>query len=308
MEPRARQGMYLGLSSHHSSNVAWVYNLKTKNISPQFHLVFDDNFTTCDTYKTDKLPDNWDNLYKNKRYEIQFDDDNKWHLDSSWDTQETKQTLDTYLPEAAKLPRESMPDLTTIYDTDGKAHPSKLQIEKEAIDQYIQTFIRNKLKDKYPKVFNRRQYPDLKEINNPNHDKHATPKVKQVTKYHRRPRRSPRLYDNKKTGVNIAHLSALKSELGTETNLYRKTMPETHALIASMENNSKLHDNTSNNFDPICLAAAKSKSNPDVLTLSSMRKSPDKEQFETQMTKEIDTMFTKKIFHLVPKNTVPFGK
>ena len=148
----------------------------------------------------------------------------------------------------------------------------------------------------------------MKEIDNPNHGKHATPKVKQVTKYHRRPRRSTRLYDNKKTGVNIAHLSALKSELGTETNLYRKTMPETHALIASMENNSKLYDNTSNNFDPICLAAEKSKSNPDVLTLSSMRKSPDKEQFEKQMTKEIDTMFTKKIFHLVPKNTVPFGK
>ena len=160
--PRARQGMYLGLSSHHSSNVAWVYNLKTKNISPQFHLVFDDNFTTCDTYKTDKLPDNWDNLYKNKRYEMQFDNDNKWHLDSSWDTQETKQTLDTYLPEAAKLPRESMPDLTTIYDTDGKAHPTKIQIEKEAIDQYIQTFIRKKLKDRYPKVFKRRQFPDLK--------------------------------------------------------------------------------------------------------------------------------------------------
>ena len=43
---RARQGQYLGVSKEHASNVANILNLNTGNISPQFHVVHDDLFTT----------------------------------------------------------------------------------------------------------------------------------------------------------------------------------------------------------------------------------------------------------------------
>ena len=46
-DPRARRGMYLGVSGAHSSlSIARVLNLRTGHISPQFHMVFDDKFTT----------------------------------------------------------------------------------------------------------------------------------------------------------------------------------------------------------------------------------------------------------------------
>lgn len=83
--PHARQGLFLGFISHHSSSVAWVLNLQTGHISPQYHVVFDDSFTTCDVFHTNRLPYNWDDLYKNKRYEIEFDEDNKWKLDKTWE-------------------------------------------------------------------------------------------------------------------------------------------------------------------------------------------------------------------------------
>ena len=45
-EPRSHSGIYLGHSPCHAGSVALVLNLKTGLVSPQFHLVFDDEFTT----------------------------------------------------------------------------------------------------------------------------------------------------------------------------------------------------------------------------------------------------------------------
>jgi hypothetical protein len=43
---RSRRAVYLGYSRQHSNNVHMVLNLETGNISPQYHLVFDDTFST----------------------------------------------------------------------------------------------------------------------------------------------------------------------------------------------------------------------------------------------------------------------
>ena len=43
---RARQGQYLGISKEHASNVANILNITTGSISPQFHVVHDDLFST----------------------------------------------------------------------------------------------------------------------------------------------------------------------------------------------------------------------------------------------------------------------
>ena len=45
-ESRSRAGIYLGYSKDHTGNVAMVLNLRTRHISPQFHLIFDDTFST----------------------------------------------------------------------------------------------------------------------------------------------------------------------------------------------------------------------------------------------------------------------
>ena len=43
---RARMGMFLGFSHEHSSLVPLVLNLRTGHVSPQYHVIFDDNFET----------------------------------------------------------------------------------------------------------------------------------------------------------------------------------------------------------------------------------------------------------------------
>jgi hypothetical protein len=47
--PRSRRGMFLGFSTNHSSTIGLVLNLVTGHLSPQYHLVHDELFTTVST-------------------------------------------------------------------------------------------------------------------------------------------------------------------------------------------------------------------------------------------------------------------
>ena len=66
-EPRARVGIYLGRSPSHASNIALVLNPKAGLVSPQFHVVFDDDFTTIPRLGKGTAPKNWEMLVKNSR-------------------------------------------------------------------------------------------------------------------------------------------------------------------------------------------------------------------------------------------------
>ena len=55
-------GIYLGLTPAHAANVALVLNPKTGLVSPQFHVVFNDNFTTVPHLWKGTFPPNWNNL------------------------------------------------------------------------------------------------------------------------------------------------------------------------------------------------------------------------------------------------------
>ena len=77
---RARMGQFLGFSCEHSSTAALVQNLHTGYVSPQYHLVFDDNFQTVfhDGKTTEELDRICDELFATNRdcfVEEEFDDD-----------------------------------------------------------------------------------------------------------------------------------------------------------------------------------------------------------------------------------------
>jgi hypothetical protein len=63
---RSRQGMYLGMSHDHHSTVGRILNLKTGSVTPQFHVVYDELFSTgfgeLSTIPFDK--ETWTELYR----------------------------------------------------------------------------------------------------------------------------------------------------------------------------------------------------------------------------------------------------
>jgi hypothetical protein len=62
--PRSRAGVYLGRSKHHASNVALILNLETGNVSPQYHLTFDDTFSTVEYLRKREVPPFWMDLVR----------------------------------------------------------------------------------------------------------------------------------------------------------------------------------------------------------------------------------------------------
>jgi len=76
--PRSTRQMYLGFSPKHASSVPLCLNLSTGAVSPQYHVVFDEDFTTIAT-DVDKLPDFndqvWQEMFGTSRLQYAFDDD-----------------------------------------------------------------------------------------------------------------------------------------------------------------------------------------------------------------------------------------
>jgi hypothetical protein len=63
-DPRSRTGIFLGHSSDHASNVALVLNPETGHISNQYHLIYDNDFTTLTKSTQSAKYELWDNISK----------------------------------------------------------------------------------------------------------------------------------------------------------------------------------------------------------------------------------------------------
>jgi hypothetical protein len=81
--PRSRRAVHLGTSKKHSSNVPLVLNLDTLAISPQYHVVFDDWFSTVEA-GPDLAPPEWEDLFNGSRYQYPFEPHEAPILDDSW--------------------------------------------------------------------------------------------------------------------------------------------------------------------------------------------------------------------------------
>jgi hypothetical protein len=99
--PRSRRGKFLGLSWKHASSVPLALNLDSGHISPQYHCIFDNWFTTVmgnATSQPDLESPMWKELFAGSRYQHPFDDtspstgpdwtEDHQELDRAWERQE----------------------------------------------------------------------------------------------------------------------------------------------------------------------------------------------------------------------------
>ena len=91
--PRSRRGQFLGFSREHSSTVGLALNIATGHVSPQFHVVYDDLFTSVPNAENGGLfdiadfdADSWDRLVRTglERYLDEDGDDRLPSLHDSW--------------------------------------------------------------------------------------------------------------------------------------------------------------------------------------------------------------------------------
>jgi hypothetical protein len=61
-ESRSRMGVYLRPSPFHAGSEALIFNPKSARVSPQYHVIFDDNFTTVPYMEQREVLLNWEEL------------------------------------------------------------------------------------------------------------------------------------------------------------------------------------------------------------------------------------------------------
>ena len=120
-QPRSRRGMFVGFSPVHSSDVPLILNLRTGHISPQYHVVFDDDFSTVQSIPEGNDPPPWwneINLEENT-LRIPLDDDATLLLDKDWlspeelEERSRRNIRQTQLRQAFN-PTTSLPDATLL--------------------------------------------------------------------------------------------------------------------------------------------------------------------------------------------------
>ena len=105
-EPRARLGIYLGRSPAHAANVALVLNSRTGLVSPQFHVVFDDDFSTVPHLRKGTPPPNWAKLVAGSREKStteHYDLTKTWFEPISDETANEILTVDSTSNEGAQI-------------------------------------------------------------------------------------------------------------------------------------------------------------------------------------------------------------
>jgi Reverse transcriptase (RNA-dependent DNA polymerase) len=103
--PRSRRGMFMGFSTAHSSTVGKVLNIATGFVSPQYHVVYDELFTTVgtDSLREEASPhrmfplDTWMKIIQTgyDRFEDLDDETSLDHLSQSFNDWLTPQEVDS---------------------------------------------------------------------------------------------------------------------------------------------------------------------------------------------------------------------
>jgi hypothetical protein len=136
-DPRSRVGIYLGHSPCHAGSVALVLNPTTLHVSPQFHVVFDDEFTTVQHLRDGTIPTHWKELIE-KSSESSTDED--FDLAAVWSShhfQINPDELENLDPKSndnqQATPESEVPPGLPLQDSEGDSPTSEgdLQSNKE---------------------------------------------------------------------------------------------------------------------------------------------------------------------------------
>ena len=267
-EPRCRVGVYLGHSPQHAGNVALVLNLSTGHVSPQYHVVFDDKFTTVPHMKHGTVPPNWKDLFENNREQVSstaFDKATEW-LNPDVPITEDSTT--------------SPSDLTQLNEGASSSTPSTTSLPEGEIDNSSSSSSNTSSDDNL-------LMPNVRNLN-----------MNGV-------RRSARIAKQKK--VSYLSLPAIAKSIFSfslfEPSVDPSSTPTESSSFLSrtihrIESANLLLDNTFNYLSPYSLMTDEGN---ETFTYSEMMKLDDRSEFIKAMLGEVDDHFEREHMELVPR-------
>ena len=310
-DPRSERGIYLGLSPDHASNVSLIFNPKTRHVSPQYHVVYDDDFTSV----TSGVARNWasvfNDLFQTNRAEAP-DEFHQVPADLPDDLQHTNGDTSSSsgaMPSFSSL-EDSVPTSGTMVPSEGDDNPTEGD-PTDIVTGSVQS------PDAPPSeggtsttsvVPSSSDSPDSPSPSprreggiqpGQHHHDDQTPR----TRGGRRSVRPHRLNDYAlfSTGLISRQLAMTASKTFEESigkfSLFKANMDHLQEI------NRNFDDMMSNLVDPRLYAA--SIADKDTLHYREAMEAEDREDFKKAMVKEVDDLTKTHVWRLVPKTEVP---
>ena len=141
---RSWQGVYVGFSPLHARSVALIYNPSTTHVSPQFHIVYDEHFSSVSGNAAKSPTDLMDSLFETAKWasEILHPDSPsaQYFFDDYWDSSNIANNASSPLPCGSKRPIEviSSPE-PSIVTTDSPHDDSMPSPATSTSDPALQT-------------------------------------------------------------------------------------------------------------------------------------------------------------------------
>ena len=115
-DDQVRVGAYVVISPIHTENVFLVLNISTGHVSPQFHVVFDETFSTVPSLKNGSIPDSWKFICENNRELATYEDFNLVDLWRKYEP-ESGVKFDIQRGSTSKIIQQPKDDALTKSDT-----------------------------------------------------------------------------------------------------------------------------------------------------------------------------------------------
>ena len=263
-EPRSHTGIYLGHSPCHAGSVSLVLNLKTGMVSPQFHVVYDDEFTTVAYLSSAEPPPNWVHLCQ---HAIEHSTDSQEDLAHAW--LHPNEPPITPVPKGSPSSADEPPPTSPISPSTVLPNPlDSAQVHKSAGERDV-----------------------------------STPFVNLDTLGLRRSPRILALSKRKQAcGLLVLAMSAFVSHIPPVTSYTTKCFQS--RVIAYNDYLEQNFDGSSNQTSPMAQVYLSSQANNETYTLKEMTKQPDKDKFVEAMEVEVASMFREEIWKAVPKRVM----
>lgn len=296
-DPRARVGVYLGHSPCHAGSVALVLNPKTLHVSPQYHVVFDDEFSTVPFMKNGEVPPHWSDLVKQST-ELATDED--FDLATTWandfiNDQATSVAEEGFGNASDMLLNQPMQDIPQLEPTvpeeatQREVTFSEADIEPEAIplEEPVNVLpVENTLPtaEEAPTIqptLNPMLMPTMPDLNDlTSRRSKRTPKPSRAARESSDPRvrRMFSLFT-----ACVAYASCLTSTIATDPSLRPKSIIQRIALHTELVNTH--FDGTINQLHHAVLSTVAGDN--DTYTLKEMLQQDDKNEFIKAMLKEV---------------------
>ena len=307
-EPRSHIGIYLGHSPQHAGSVALVLNLRTGHVSPQYHIIYDDECSTVPYFSGAETPPNWSQLCQHSLEHTINEDDitsNSWLYPNHDADENTTSPTNHHDPDRTTLStEESIPP--TPSTSEGDTNESTLDCEIVSILPEGDDNINLPSTSSSPASISQNGREDDAAANDfvdietlglrrSNRMKHSPNRMSPI---------DPRSKEIRQTKRPIGFLILAASTFITQ-GVYSVNNTIAHCFQSRiMEYEDFLDSNfdgTRNSTSPLAQIYLTSKANNEVYTLKEMLAQPDKMEFVKAMKQEVQSLFDEQIWKLVPR-------